>query len=722
MSDDIHMRYLQQYYKDHNNSLADIEPNGQEFVIFEGQKLYIAKFLSRMREEHKRYIDPTKRRPVTAKTLTRFKRLEMMNFSWEKPRKKRSQLALEEKEIKYLRYHYSKKKTINDISFDDIVEFDGEELKIGAFIKRVCHDHSEYLNGDKKHSSPIHLMRYSFFEDMEFVWDTEKRNAIIAVNNDIMIKYLKYHYAKHETINNIGCEDIVVFEEQELKIGEYLTRIRTKHREYTKDPTIGEGTSLLSQERYRVLESLGIEWIRQPKAKAILASENNDPYISFLEEYFAKNGTINNITEKKVFEVNGEKLQIGAFLQRIRACFREDKENNFENITELRKSRYQALQALEFNFILPEKEKTLNEIARENNIDEQVFQRLVKRLSGDKEKALKIIASQNRLKERKEQETKKDLVLSEFLQQNNISLKEFFKAINKKSITNNSAQIKYTETMTLEEFASTNKFNFSHLSKAIRLKTKLLPEEDLESIINRVVIDSKITTKRYISSWIYTAYPNVYLIKNLLIQNDLSWESTFRNIRENITTLDEALIDEAFRSNRENGQLYLEELYHEYVSFSKKLGNSSDKEILLEEFKTQLIEQYSLTEEEIVTITKSFASYQNISHQLQLLDVAFEKDQTVKQNKIISYKFTEQDIEEAYLFPLNFHETELIGKDSELYARRQLIKATISNWSHMTSEEKTAHITENNLSPSDVSYIISTTRAITSTKEKVLKK
>lgn len=722
MADDIHMRYLQQYYKEHNNSLADVEPNGQDFVIFEGQKLYIAKFLSRMREEHKRYIDPTKRRPVTAKTLTRFKRLEMMNFSWEKPRKKRSQLALEEKEIKYLRYRYSKNKTINDISFDDIVEFDGKELKIGAFIKRVCHDHSEYLNGDKKHSSPIHLMRYSFFEDMEFEWDTEKRNAIIVVNNDIMIRYLKYHYSKFKTINDIGTEDIVIFEEQELKIGAFLTGIRTKHREFLKDQVAGEGTSFLSQERYRVLESLKIEWIRHPKAKAILAKENNDPYISFLQEYFEKNGTINNISEKKVFEVNGEKLQIGAFLQRIRACFREDKENNFENITELRKSRYKALQALEFNFTLPEKEKTLNEIARENNIDEQVFQRLVKRVSGDREKALKIIKSQEKLSKIKEQETKKDLVLSDFLQQKNISIKDFFKAINKKSITNNAEQIKYTETMTLEEFCLTNKFNFSHLSKAIRLKTKLLPEEDFESIINRVVIDSKITTKRYISSWIYTAYPNVYLIKSLLIQNNLSWESTFRNIRENITTLDEALIDEAFRSNRKNGQLYLEGIYHEYITFSKKVASLSDKKILLEEYKKKLIEEYCLTEEEIGTITKSFDSYQNISHQLQLLDVAFEKDQSVKQNKIISYKFTEQDIEEAYLFPLNFHETELIGKESELYERRQLIKATISNWTNMSSEQKTAHITENNLSPSDVSYIISTTRAITSTKEKVFKK
>ena len=45
MSDDIHMRYLQQYYKDHG-SIADVEATGADFVIFEGQKIYIAKFLS----------------------------------------------------------------------------------------------------------------------------------------------------------------------------------------------------------------------------------------------------------------------------------------------------------------------------------------------------------------------------------------------------------------------------------------------------------------------------------------------------------------------------------------------------------------------------------------------------------------------------------------------------------------------------------------------------
>lgn len=721
MTDDIHMRYLQQYYKDHG-SIADVEANGSEFVIFEGQKIYIAKFLSRMREEHRKYIDPNKRGNISAKTLTRFNRLEKMNFSWEKTRKKRGQLALDEKPIKYLKYHYSQNKTINDISYEDVVEFEGEELKIGAFIKKVCHDHYEYLRGEKKASSPIHLMRYSFFEDMEFEWDNEKRNAFRIVNNDIMIRYLKYHYSKHKTINDIGCEAVVIFEEQELNIGTYLTRIRTKHREYIKDSTNGEGTSLLSQERYRILESLGIEWIRQPKAEAILANEQDDPYIKFLQEYYQEHGTINNILSKKIIEVNGKKLQIGAFLQRIRARFCEDSQNNFANVPELRQIRYQALRELEFSFQIPEKGPSLNQIARENNIDEQVFQKLVKCLLGNREKALKIMKSQEKLKQRKEKETQKDLVLSEFLQSNNLSTEDFLNAINKKSITNNTNQLEYNETITLEEFCLTNNLNFELLSKAIRLKTKLLPEEDFASVVNRVVIDSKITTKRYISSWIYTAYPNVLLIRSLLTENALSWESVFRNIRENIYTLDEALVAETFRSSRENGQLYLEGLYHEYVDLAKKLNNNPDRKILLEEFKEHLVREYSLTEEEIGTITKSFTAYEDISHQLQLLDVAFEKNPEIKEAKIIQYNFTEKDIEEAFLFPLSFQETEVIGKNNEIYQRRQLIKNITSTWQSLSSEEKTTIINNNNLTPTEISYVISTTRAIASTKEKVLKK
>ena len=69
---------------------------------------------------------------------------------------------------------------------------------------------------------------YFYFTEVK---NEQKRNAFRIVNNDIMIRYLKYHYSKHKTINDIGCEDVVIFEEQELNIGTYLTRIRTKHHE-----------------------------------------------------------------------------------------------------------------------------------------------------------------------------------------------------------------------------------------------------------------------------------------------------------------------------------------------------------------------------------------------------------------------------------------------------------------------------------------------------------
>lgn len=727
MQDDIYMRYLQQYYKEHG-TIADVEPTGTEVVMFEGKKLHIAKFLSRMREEHRKHIDPKRTTVTSAKTLTRFNRLEKMHFSWEKPRKKRSQNAIEEKPIKYLRYYYSQHKTINDIAFEDVVEFEGEEIKIGAYIRNVCQDHLEYLNGNKKVSSPIYLMRYSFFDDMEFIWDTEKRNAIITLSNDIMIKYLRYHYSKHKTINNIGYDEVVTFEGQELKIGAYLTGARAKHREYLKNPTSGEGTSVLSQERYRILESMNFEWVRQPKTAAVLATSSIDPYIEYLKEHYAIHRTINNLSEKTVVEFNGKKLQIGAFVQRIRARHRDDVKNNFENIPELRRERYQLLADMGFNFVIPET-ITLAQIARDNNIDELAFTRLVKKLDGDSEKALKIIASLKRLKDRREKHTCKDLIVSEFIRKYNLDLKTFYTSINNKpAIVNDKKEtIHYDDTMTLEEFCTRNNFNFELISKAIRLKENYLPEEDFASLINRVIIDSKIPTKRFTPSWVHSKYANVGILKSFLSSNEFSWESIFRNIRANIVTLDEAIEDEAFRKNKPNGQGYLEEIYHEYVSFYKKAQATQEYDSntitpILDSFKTDLIKEYNLTEEEIMTITKAFDDYRNVSRQYKLLDVGFEKDDAKREEKIISYNLTPEEVEDAFFYPLNFNETELLGRNSELYQRRSIIKNITLSWNSLSSEEKSKAIADHNLSMTEVTYIIGTRRTIDNIKDKIYKK
>lgn len=628
--------------------------------------------------------------------------------------------------LEFLEEYYKKNGTINDIPNGYEVMYQGKRLSVYAFLSRMRSDYNNYQSNNKRKGidSSLALERYQKLTKMNFDWSLRNHTRSAFFDTDIYIKYLEEYYQKHQTINDISENTEVEYEGQILKIGAYLKEMRNRYLKYGPIKFESKVKSRKVVAQYKKLTEMNFAWTNKndKETKKQLNLSYSDIYIRALQSYYQEHGTINNIPEKKIIEVNGEKLQIGAFLQRIRARFREDSQNNFENVTKLRQKRYQALQTMEFNFVLPEKEKTINEIARENNIDEQVFQKLVKCLSGNREKALKIMKSQEKLKQRKEKETQKDLVLSEFLQSNNLSTEDFLNAINKKSTTNNTNQLEYNETITLEEFCLTNNLNFELLSKAVRLKTKLLPEEDFASVVNRVVIDSKITTKRYISSWIYTAYPNVLLIKSLLTENNLSWESVFRNIRENIYTLDEALVAEAFRSNRENGQLYLEGLYYEYVDLAKKLNNNPDKKILLEEYKEHIISEYSLTEEEIGTITKSFTTYEDISHQMQLLDVAFEKNPEIKETKIIQYNFTEKDIEEAFLFPLSFQETEVIGKNNEIYQRRQLIKNITSTWQSLSSEEKTTIINNNTLTPTEISYVISTTKAIASTKEKIFKK
>lgn len=628
--------------------------------------------------------------------------------------------------LEFLEEYYKKNGTINDIPNGYEVMYQGKRLSVYAFLSRMRSDYNNYQSNNKRKGidSSLALERYQKLTKMNFDWSLRNHTRSAFFDTDIYIKYLEEYYQKHQTINDISENTEVEYEGQILKIGAYLKEMRNRYLKYGPIKFESKVKSRKVVAQYKKLTEMNFAWTNKndKETKKQLNLSYSDIYIRALQSYYQEHGTINNIPEKKIIEVNGEKLQIGAFLQRIRARFREDSQNNFENVTKLRQKRYQALQTMEFNFVLPEKEKTINEIARENNIDEQVFQKLVKCLSGNREKALKIMKSQEKLKQRKEKETQKDLVLSEFLQSNNLSTEDFLNAINKKSTTNNTNQLEYNETITLEEFCLTNNLNFELLSKAVRLKTKLLPEEDFASVVNRVVIDSKITTKRYISSWIYTAYPNVLLIRSLLTENSLSWESVFRNIRENIYTLDEALVAETFRSNRENGQLYLEELYHEYVDLAKKLNNNPDRKILLEEFKEHLVREYSLTEEEIGTITKSFTAYEDISHQMQLLDVAFEKNPEIKETKIIQYNFTEKDIEEAFLFPLSFQETEVIGKNNEIYQRRQLIKNITSTWQSLSSEEKTTIINNNTLTPTEISYVISTTKAIASTKEKIFKK
>lgn len=811
MQDDIHMRYLQQYYNEHG-SIADVEPNGCEFVVFEGKKLYIAKFLSRMREEHKRYIDPSKRKVVSAQTLTRFNRLEKMNFAWEKPRKKRSQTVLDEKPIKYLKYRYSLNKTINDIGYDDVVIFEEQELRIGEYLTRVRAKHREFLKDPNRGegTSLLSQEKYRILEGMKFEWGRQaKTKAILAnENEDPYIDFLQEHFEIYGTINNITEQTVVEVNGQKLQIGAFLQRIRARYRKDVQ--TNFENIPGLRQIRYQILEDMQFDW--NPKEKLRNYQVEQDKYLCFLKEYYQEHGTINDIPIDMVVDYNGETLKIGYFLISIKSLYcayskgirrsgsfserslaryqaliemgyintnptkeeqkdiyieylkkhyeEHDTINDISYRTEvefegqklqigrflaktkfmykqytsgnddkraackLMLQRYEALSELGFSWDLEKKRSTRNltNSARENGLSISTVRSYYKKFNGDLEKAIKI-ALLNKKNSIQEQDYNIETILKEF----DIDFESLINYLNRDVLRtgNQPSEILRYEGISLREFCLRNNLNYQVIYLAVKLKMDNLCDENLESLINRSIIEYNTKGQKRPATWIYSKYGNEILVKHLLLYIGLDSAQILRDMSRKGLSLYEAVEKASFPNNKDFNYLY--GVYHQFVEFYRSVNASVEytpetAPKALIDYAQEMIEDYHLSREEFQTINNSFKQYTAAIHNYRLFDVAFEKDPVKKVDKIIAYDLDDDDIEEAFFLPLKFNDKVLIGRDSALYQRRTLLKNLTVSWNDLGAEERTKKISNYNLISEEVQYITLTRATIDQTKEKVYTK
>ena len=132
--------------------------------------------------------------------------------------------------------------------------------------------------------------------------------------------------------------------------------------------------------------------------------------------------------------------------------------------------------------------------------------------------------------------------------------------------------------------------------------------------------------------------------------------------------------------------------------------------------------EFELTESETNFISNVFDEYQRIMHQYKLFDVGFEKDQDTRIKKIINYRFSEDELEEAYFYPLKFKESSLIGSQKSLYAKRKAIKEYAKTWQTLTEEEKETRIISASLNKKEISYIESANQNLNELKAKVFQK
>ena len=72
--------------------------------------------------------------------------------------------------------------------------------------------------------------------------------------------------------------------------------------------------------------------------------------------------------------------------------------------------------------------------------------------------------------------------------------------------------------------------------------------------------------------------------------------------------------------------------------------------------------------------------------------------------------------------PLKFDQKALIGRDSEVYKRRVILKNITVSWSYMSEEEKQAKISHYQLTDEELSFVTTTRKEIDDTKAKVFTK
>ena len=282
----------------------------------------------------------------------------------------------------------------------------------------------------------------------------------------------------------------------------------------------------------------------------------------------------------------------------------------------------------------------------------------------------------------------------------------------------------HSKDQSLREFCINNGYNYDIILRVVKLKMTGLCDEDIQSLINRSIIDYRNNGQNKPSTWVYAKYGNEVLLKHFLLAMHLDHTNILMDMSKNCISLEEAIKNESFKRSTPQEFVYLEPLYHDFIeSYNKVLQNPDNNESIIsdviKETMQKLIEEYHLTSKEYNTLYNSFNQYLNSIYTYHLLDVGFEKDENTKLKKIIAYNFDDDDIEEAYFSPLQFDEKVLLGRDSEIAKRRNIIKNLTVGWASFTIEEKEEKNKKYNLSTKEIQYILSSREKIDSLIEKV---
>jgi len=322
---------------------------------------------------------------------------------------------------------------------------------------------------------------------------------------------------------------------------------------------------------------------------------------------------------------------------------------------------------------------------------------------GDKEKAERVIKTIQDIRQKRKTNQKEEIKVETILKEFEIDIKYLINCLTKtkKQDARPTKPLLEFQGKTLKQFCIENKFNYDVINRAIRLH-QIGINGTLEELINREIVNYK----KEPATWIYEKYGN--LIKPILDYLQLDSKIILMEMTRNQITLEEALKNEIFEKQKETKEnSWLKELY-EYLIEEKKLEKIEDNFI-------RLVKDYHLEQDEIHILWNSFSEYEKTIKEYQLVSIGLETDEQRKLEKIKEYKLGSEDIEETFFIPLEFDQNLLLGRKSELYKRRQLLRQYIIDWDYYTEQEKKQIIIQNKFTEEELDKIEKTRKEINDT-------
>ncbi len=722
MVEDKFINFLIAYYNEHK-TISDIPRD--LIVNYKQEPLKIGEFLGAIRRQHRLYIKGKSDRGCKSPlTLSRYKALDEMNFIWEPSTVK--QQALEERDpaLEFVIAYYDQHHTYENLPEE--VEIDGKKLNIRAFLSHIRTNHKRYLSGQnlKGSNSSLALKRYAELDKRNFDWEPKLRKQREFEEDDKFIRYLEGYFQENGTLENVP--KTVTFEDETLNIDNFLSDRRKKHRKKELNPEYKP--SQLELKRWASLDAMGYDWNFHEKRKQALLE--NDPFIRYLQWHYNEYGTINNISPKQEVTFEGETLRIGVFINDCRKkhyAYTTKKVKAASVKSPLAIKRYEELEKLEIDWRPSESNFSVAKHAKTNGLRPKTLKKYIAKFNGDIAKATKICQAARRYDTQVQQgNSSKSPTLETIAKEFEVDISTLLSILNRPNLRENtsSAPLKYDTTTSLRKFCLDNGLNYTVIQKAIKLKMKGLCPDDLQSLINRCVVEYKVKGQQKPSTWIYSKYGNELLVSHLLIYLNLDPTAIFHDMSKNCLTLEEAIENNSFQRNSSQQYNYLEPLFHDLIAFYKRVDNSEEytpetAPNAIVTFFEGLIENYNLTKEEFQILQSSFIQYTNSIEQYKLFNVGFEKAPEKRVAKILAYKLDDDEIEEAFFMPLHFDQKVLIGRDSELYKRRVLLKNLTVCWNLLSPEEQLERRKHYSLTGEELNYITETRKTIDQTKAKI---